>query len=83
MVLAIPSEKGNIVDSVDMEDIVDSVDTRGFTRSERCYTFKEMEKKSKRKTKEGEGIREKNIEATVSKALEKNKLITNEEVKNS
>lgn len=63
-----------------MENAVNSVNIRGFTKNGRCYTFEEVEKKRKGKTKEEEGIGERNIKASVQKALEKIKLITKEKV---
>lgn len=51
-----------------MENTVDPIDTRGFTRSEKCYNFKKVERKRKGKTKERDEIREKSIEVSVPKA---------------
>lgn len=70
IVLTTPNEEGITIDLIDI---------RGFTRSKKCYTSKEVEKKRKKKVKERKELGR--ICRIVSSKVSKKKLIIEEEAK--
>lgn len=59
---------------------MEAMKARGFTRSRRCYAYEMVERRKKRKEKDGDLMAEPDQEALGQIGPKKNKLVTKKEV---